>query len=51
MSEECQNCVNKDKYQDEEPCCDCDPQREAEGFEPLKKCRDYSNFASKKNKE
>lgn len=40
LCEKCQNCVNKDKYQDEEPCCDCDPRGEAEGFEPLKKCGD-----------
>lgn len=32
LCEKCQECANKDKYQDEEPCCDCDPRGDAKGF-------------------
>ena len=32
LCEKCQECANKDRYQDEEPCCDCDPRGDAEGF-------------------
>ena len=33
LHDKCQTCVNKVKYQDDVPCCDCDPAGKASGYE------------------
>ena len=33
LYDKCQTCVNKVKYQDDVPCCDCDPAGKASGYE------------------
>ena len=32
LHDKCQTCVNKVKYQDDVPCCDCDPAGKASGY-------------------
>lgn len=34
ICEKCKTCVHKVKYQDDVPCCDCDPKNDAEMYEP-----------------
>lgn len=34
LHDKCQTCVSKVKYQDDTPCCDCDPKNGAEMYEP-----------------
>lgn len=34
LHDKCKTCMHKEKYQDDTPCCDCDPKNDAEMYEP-----------------
>lgn len=34
LHDKCKTCIHKTKYQDDTPCCDCDPKNGAEMYEP-----------------